>query len=84
MKKYLGVFIILVLVFIATMCRPPSKMFRGSNHTEVYTDTIFDGGGNVVTIKKHSEKNERRDTYYYTIFALVLVTAIVIISKSKN
>jgi hypothetical protein len=65
-------------------CQPPSRVVKGRKHTEVYVDTIFDGEGNIVTIKKHMEKNVHRDTYYYTIFAFVLITGLILYSKSKQ
>ena len=82
--KRLGVLLIFIMLFVMVTCQPPSRVVKGRKHTEMYVDTIFDGKGNIVTIKKHMEKNVHRDTYYYTIFAFVLITGLILYSKSKQ
>jgi len=84
MKGRLGILLIFAMIFIMVTCQSPARVIKGKKHTEVYVDTIFDGSGNIVTIKKHTERNEHRETYYYTIFAFVLITGLILYSKSKQ
>ena len=82
--KRLGVLLIIVMMFVSLTCQTPTRTSRHRKTDKFYVDTVYDGRGNVVAIKKHIERNEHRDTYYYTIFALTLMTLLIIYSNSKK
>jgi hypothetical protein len=82
--KRLGVLFIIIMMFVGLTCQTPTRTSRQRKVNKFYVDTVYDGKGNVIAIKKHSEKNEHRDTYYYTIFTLALMTLLIIYSNSKR
>jgi len=84
MKKIIAFILLLLSITIITMCRSPERASNVRKGSEYSIDSIFDGKGNLVGVRKRKEINEHRNTYYYTVFALVLITGLILFSKTKQ
>ena len=82
MIKRIAVVMLVLGIFIFGCSTSRNHRIVKSKETAV--DTLFNGKGEVISINKHSEREEHKETYYYTLLAVLIITSLILFSKSKQ